>query len=266
MEKNGNSLLNYLESNPIDLRVSNLYKSFPGKEVLKGLNLHVGPAETHVILGKSGVGKSLLLKCICGLEPYDSGSVYLNGDEINLDAELSRFKIGFVFQSSALFNSMSVSDNVGIYLREHRLVKDEDQYRTLVEGALELVGLSGVEKQFPSELSGGMKRRVATARVLMMSPDLILFDEPTTGLDPMMTKTIGELVVTLKESINTTQVVVTHDIEFGKYIADRISIISDGKIIDVGEPGNLENSNNEVVQSFISKKFIDREEKYEERV
>jgi len=161
---------------------------------------------------------------------------------------------------------MSVSDNVGIYLREHRLVKDEGQYRTLVEGALELVGLDGVEELFPSELSGGMKRRVATARVLVMSPDLILFDEPTNGLDPMMTKTIGELVVTLKESINTTQVVVTHDIEFGKYIADRISIISDGKIIDVGEPGNLEKSNNEVVKSFISKKFIDREEKYEERI
>jgi len=266
MSNNGNSLLNYLESTPMDLRVSNLYKSFPDKEVLKGLDLHVGPSETHVILGKSGVGKSLLLKCICGLEPYNSGSVFLNGEQVLSDKDLAKYKIGFVFQSSALFNSMSVSDNVGIYLREHRLVKDENQYRSLVSGALELVGLSGVEEQFPSELSGGMKRRVATARVLVMSPDLILFDEPTTGLDPMMTKTIGELIVTLKETINTTQVVVTHDIEFGKYIADRISIISEGKIIDVGDPGNLENSCNEVVKSFISKKFDEREGKYEERI
>jgi len=266
MERNGNSLLAYLKSNPIDLRVSDLYKSFPEKEVLKGLNLHVAQSETHVILGKSGVGKSLLLKCICGLEPYNSGSVYLNGQEIKSDSDISRFKIGFVFQSSALFNSMSVSDNVGIYLREHRLVDNQDQYNSLVSGALELVGLNGVEDQFPSELSGGMKRRVATARVLVMSPDLILFDEPTTGLDPMMTKTIGELIVTLKNTINTTQVVVTHDIEFGRYIADRISIISDGKIIDVGVPGNLDNSSNEVVQSFISKKFDDREERYEKRI
>ena len=266
MNNNGNALLNYLQSSPIDLRVSNLYKSFPDKEVLKGLDLHVGPSETHVILGKSGVGKSLLLKCICGLEPYNSGSVYLNGEEITSNADLSRFKIGFVFQSSALFNSMSVGDNVGIYLREHRLVRDEQQYNTLVSAALELVGLKDVEHLFPSELSGGMKRRVATARVLVRSPDLILFDEPTTGLDPMMTQTIGELILTLKEKINTTQVVVTHDIEFGKYIADRISIISDGKIIDVGEPQNLENSSNEVVKSFITTKFNEREEKYEERI
>ena len=261
-----NVLLKYLQSNPIELRVSNLYKSFPGKEVLKGLNLHVGPSETHVILGKSGVGKSLLLKCICGLEPYNSGSIFLNGEQVVSDTDLARYKIGFVFQSSALFNSMNVSDNVGIYLREHRLVNNEEQYNSLVSGALELVGLSGIEKQFPSELSGGMKRRVATARALVMSPDLILFDEPTTGLDPMMTETIGELIVTLKNTVNTTQVVVTHDIEFGKYIADRISIISDGQIIDVGDPGNLDNSSNEIVQSFISTKFNDREEKYEERI
>jgi len=266
MDKNGNALLNYLKSDPIDLRVSDLNKSFPEKEVLTGINLHVSPSETHVILGKSGAGKSVLLKCICGLELYNSGTIYLNGEQIQSETDLSRYKIGFVFQSSALFNSMTVSDNVGIYLREHRLVKNEDQYKTLVKGALELVGLEGVEAQFPSELSGGMKRRVATARVLVMSPDLILFDEPTTGLDPMMTKTIGELIVTIKESIDTTQVVVTHDIEFAKYIADRISVISDGKIIDVGDPDNLETSENDVVKGFISKKFDEKEEKYEKRI
>lgn len=266
MINNGNVLLKYLKSSPIDLNIVNLCKSYPGKEVLKGVNLHVSPSETHVILGKSGAGKSILLKCITGLEPYESGSVYLNGKVVSSEKELEDYKIGFVFQSSALFNSMTVSDNVGIYLKEHRLVDDETLYNTLVSGALELVGLEDVEKLYPSELSGGMKRRVATARAIVMSPDLLLFDEPTTGLDPMMTKTIGELIVTLKKTINTTQVVVTHDIELGRYIADRISIISEGRIIDVGSPANLDNNENEVVKNFISKKFEEQGGNYEKRI
>ena len=255
MKKNGNALLNYLKSNPIALKIVQLYKKFPEKDVLKGINIQVNPSETHVILGKSGVGKSLLLRCITGLEEYESGNIYVNGQLIKSNEDISKYKIGFVFQSSALFNSMTVSDNVGIYLKEHRLVDNDEAYRTLVSGALELVGLEGSENLYPSELSGGMKRRVATARALVMSPDLILFDEPTTGLDPITTKTIGELILTLKNAINTTQIVVTHDIDLGIYIADRISIINEGKIIDVGSPENLNNTDNEVVKKFISTKF-----------
>jgi len=266
MKKNSNALLNYLESNPLSLKIVGLRKSFPEKDVLKGINIKINPAETHVILGKSGAGKSLLLRCITGLEEYDSGSVYINGQLISSYEDITNYKIGFVFQSSALFNSMTVSENVGIYLKEHRLVKDNEVYNTLVSSALELVGLEGNEDLYPSELSGGMKRRVATARALVMSPDLIIFDEPTTGLDPMMTKTIGELILTLKNKINTTQVVVTHDIDLGVYIADRISIINDGKIIDVGSPENLKNTENEVVKNFISTKFDNYGGNYEERI
>ena len=266
MEKKGNALLNYLKSNPLALQIVQLCKSFPDKDVLRGISIRINPSETHVILGKSGAGKSLLLRCITGLEEYDSGNVYVNGEIISSYEDIKKYKIGYVFQSSALFNSMTVGDNVGIYLKEHRLAESDEIYNTLVASALELVGLEGSEHLYPSELSGGMKRRVATARVLVMSPDLILFDEPTTGLDPMMTQTIGDLILTLKNTINTTQVVVTHDIDLGVYIADGISIISDGRIIDVGPPENLNNSDNEVVKNFVSKKFDNHGGKYEERI
>jgi len=266
MSNQSNALLKYLKSNPLAMRVQQLHKSFSEKIVLLGINLEVKPSETHVILGKSGAGKTVLLKCIVGLESYDSGSVFINGELINSYEDIAKYNIGFVFQSSALFNSMTVSENVGIYLKEHRLVEDHEMYNTLISCALELVGLEGSEKLNISELSGGMKRRVAIARALVMSPDLILFDEPTSGLDPMMTKTIGELIQTLKNTINTTQIVVTHDIEFGLYIADRISIISEGRIIDVGSPDNLQNKENEVVKNFIYTKFNNYGGKYEERI
>ena len=266
MDNNSNALLQYLESNPVALRVNQLYKSFPEKRVLNGINLDIKPSETHVILGKSGAGKSVFLKCLVGLEEYDSGNVYMNGEQVNANNGLTNYKIGFVFQSSALFNSMTVEENVGIYLKEHRLVDNEEMYRSLVSGALELVGLQGNEEMNISELSGGMKRRVAIARTLVMSPDLILFDEPTTGLDPIMTKTIGDLILTLKNTINTTQIVVTHDIDFGLFIADRISIISEGKIVDVGTPDNVKNNENEVVKNFISTKYDNNGGNYEERI
>ncbi len=266
MANQSNALLKYLQSNPLAMRIQQLHKSFSEKKVLQGINLDVKTSETHVILGKSGAGKSVLLKCLVGLESYDSGSVYINGELINSYDDIGKYKIGFVFQSSALFNSMTVRENVGIYLKEHRLVENDEMYNTLTTSALELVGLEGNENLNISELSGGMKRRVAIARVLVMSPDLILFDEPTTGLDPIMTKTIGELILTLKNTINTTQIVVTHDIEFGLYIADRISIISEGLIIDVGSPDSLTDSENEVVKNFISTKFNNYGGKYEERI
>ena len=261
-----NSLISYLKSEPVAIGVRDLVKSFGDNHVLRGANLEVNPSETHVILGKSGAGKSVFLKCLVGLIEPDSGDIYINGINVRDGNGLRKYKIGYVFQSSALFNSLNVGENVGIYLKEHRITDDEGEYNSIVSGALDLVGLSGKEDVMPSELSGGMKRRVATARVLAMSPDLIIFDEPTTGLDPMMTKTIGELILTLKQSINTTQIVVTHDIEFAKFIADRISIISEGKIIDVGRPEDLDSSNNEIVKNFVSPKFKDYGGNYEERI
>lgn len=257
MTNNSSVLLNLssAKNNPVSLKVVELYKSFSENEVLKGVNFQVESSHTHVILGKSGSGKSVFLKCIVGLERYDSGNVYLNGLPVTEPQDLLPYRIGFVFQSSALFNSMTVGDNVGIYLKEHRLVDNDKTYAALVSGALELVGLSGKENLYPSQISGGMQKRVAIARAVVMNPDMIFLDEPTTGLDPMMTQTIGDLILTLKNRINTTQIVVTHDVDLGIYIADRISIMNGGKMIDVGTPENLKNTDDEEVKNFISAKF-----------
>ncbi len=247
--------LSYTKSNPVSLKVAGLRKSFGENEVLKGIDFQVERSQTHVILGKSGSGKSVFLKCIVGLEEHDSGDVYIDGLPVSVAEDISRYRIGFVFQSSALLGSMTVGDNVGIYLKEHRVVDNEEAYRDLVSGALELVGLKGKEDLYPSEISGGMQKRVAIARSIIMNPDMIFLDEPTTGLDPLMTQTIGDLILILKNRINTTQIVVTHDIDLGIYIADRISIINNGKMIDVGPPENLKNTDNEEVKNFISAKF-----------
>ncbi len=247
--------LSSAKNNPVSLKVEKLRKSFSENEVLKGVDFQVESSKTHVILGKSGSGKSVFLKCIVGLERYDSGDVYINGLPVRGPEDLLAYKVGFVFQSSALFGSMTVGDNVGIYLKEHRLVDNESTYRFLVSGALEMVGLSGKEDLYPSQISGGMQKRVAIARAVVMNPDMIFLDEPTTGLDPMMTQTIGELILTLKNRINTTQIVVTHDVDLGIYIADGISIMNNGKMIDVGAPENLKTTDDEEVKNFISAKF-----------
>lgn len=247
--------LNSAKNKPVSLKVTQLCKSFSENEVLKGVDFQVESSQTHVILGKSGSGKSVFLKCIVGLERYDSGNVYINGLPVTGPKDLLPYRVGFVFQSSALFGSMTVGDNVGIYLKEHRLVDSDETYADLVSGALELVGLNGKQDLYPSQLSGGMQKRVAIARAVVMNPDMIFLDEPTTGLDPMMTQTIGDLILNLKNRINTTQIVVTHDVDLGIYIADRISIMNNGKMIDVGKPENLKNTSDEEVKNFISVKF-----------
>jgi phospholipid/cholesterol/gamma-HCH transport system ATP-binding protein len=159
-----------------------------------------------------------------------------------------------VFQSSALFNSLTVEENVGLYLKEHK-VFDDAKIRKLVSSALDLVGLEGKEKVMPSVLSGGMKRRVATARALVMNPDLILFDEPTSGLDPMMTRTIGGLICDLKHKIEITQIVVTHDIDLAFYVADRLAIMSEGRILEFGTPDEIRCCRDYAVQEFITPQF-----------
>lgn len=249
------SLEEYLSSSPVSVRIEDLNKSFGNHHVLKGINLDISPAETMVILGKSGSGKSVLLKHIVGLERPDSGNIFINSQKIDPDNLHSKHRIAMVFQSSALFNSLTVEENVALYLREHRLFRDKRQIKKLVNDALLLVDLGGSENKYPSELSGGMKRRVATARAIVMNPDLVLFDEPTSGLDPLMTRTIGDLLLNLKHRVKVTQIVVTHDIELAFYIADRIAILSSGKILQVGSPEEIYNSNDPEVINFISPKF-----------
>jgi len=248
-------LLEYLKSTPVDVKIINLNKSFGNNHVLRNLNLEIKPAETVVILGKSGSGKSVLLRHIIGLEKPDSGRILIGGIDVNDEELRKKHTLAIVFQSSALFNSLSVEENVALYLREHRVFKDENKIKKVVSSALSLVGLEGKQNIMPSELSGGMQKRVAIARALVMNPDLILFDEPTAELDPMMTRTIGDVILNLREHVEITQIVVTHTIDLAFYIADRIAVLSEGEIVELGTPEEISRSKNPIVRDFITPQF-----------
>jgi phospholipid/cholesterol/gamma-HCH transport system ATP-binding protein len=251
----GKFLHEYLESTAVGVKIEKLEKSFGDNHVLKGIDLDIIPGETIVILGKSGAGKTILLRHIIGLEKPDSGNIYINDEDINSPDFRKKHRIAMVFQSSALFNSLSVKENIALYLREHKIFREEEKINRIVSDSLSILGLDGKETNMPNELSGGMKRRVAIARALVMNPDLILFDEPTSGLDPMMTRTIGDVILSLREHVEVTQIIVTHDVDLAFHIADRIALMSDGLIIEVGSPEYVESSTNPMVQSFIREQF-----------
>jgi phospholipid/cholesterol/gamma-HCH transport system ATP-binding protein len=253
--RTGSVLLDYLKCAAVGLEIDNISRSFGDNHVLRGVNLNIEPGETVVILGKSGSGKSVLMRHIIGLECPDTGRIFVAGEDIN-DPEFKRNHVlAMVFQSSALFNSLTVSENVALYLREHKIFTEESRIKEIVSSALEIVGLQGKEDEMPSEISGGMKRRVAAARALVMNPDVILFDEPTAGLDPMMTRTMGDLICDLKHQVQITQIVVTHDIDLAFYVADRIAILSEGRILEVGTPLQIRGSTNSAVIDFIKPQF-----------
>jgi phospholipid/cholesterol/gamma-HCH transport system ATP-binding protein len=255
-----NTLLGYLRSTPVGVKIIKLNKSFANNHVLRDVNLDIRPGETLVILGKSGSGKSVLLRHIISLLKPDSGRILIDGTDVNKQELRERHTIAMVFQSSALFNSLSVKENIALYLREHGIFRDEDKIRKIVGSALSIVGLEGKENIMPSELSGGMKKRVAIARALVMNPDLILFDEPTAELDPIMTRTIGDVILNLREHVEVTQIVVTHEIDLAFYIADRIAVLSEGRIIEVGTPEEIGRSKNPIVRNFIAPQFEREEE------
>jgi len=187
----------------VGLQVRGLRKSFNGQEVLKGLDFDVKPGEIFVIMGPSGSGKTVLLKHLIGLEDPDAGEILIEGQPIQSHEVMSKYRMAMVFQSGALLNSLNVGENVGLYLSEHRLKPPEEIARIVAE-SLGVVGLKGVEDKMPSELSGGMKKRVAIARALVIEPQLILYDEPTSELDPLSAVSIGEEILALKERIHVT--------------------------------------------------------------
>ncbi|MGZ5544572.1 MAG: ABC transporter ATP-binding protein [Limisphaerales bacterium] len=238
----------------IPVEVRGLRKSFTGVPVLKGINLEVHAGEIFVVMGPSGSGKSVLLKHIVGLEEPDDGQIYIGGDLVGSDHVMDKYRIGMVFQSGALLNSLTVGENVGLYLTEHRL-KAPEEIEQIVKDKLELVGLQRVEDKYPSELSGGMKKRVAIARALVIEPQLLLYDEPTSELDPMMAVVISEEILSLNKRIGATSIVVSHDRDLAFGIADRIAIIFNGEILFVGTPDEVKRHPDPQIKDFIHADF-----------
>jgi phospholipid/cholesterol/gamma-HCH transport system ATP-binding protein len=238
----------------VSLQVRGLRKSFDGQEVLKGLDFEVEPGEIFVIMGPSGSGKSVLLKQLIGLEPPDAGEILINGESIQSPEIASKYRLAMVFQSGALLNSLTVGENVGLYLSEHRLKPPEEIARIVAE-MLEAVGLKGTEDKMPSELSGGMKKRVAIARALVIEPQLILYDEPTSELDPLSAVVIGEEILQLQRRIHVTSLVVTHDRDLAFGVADRMAVINEGRILTIGTPAEVKRFNDPLVQSFLHADF-----------
>jgi len=238
----------------VSLQVRGLRKSFGGQEVLKGIDLEVQPGEIFVIMGPSGSGKSVLLKHLIGLETPDAGEILINGESVESAEIAAKYRMALVFQSGALLNSLTVGENVGLYLTEHRLKPPEEIDRIVVE-KLQAVGLTDATDKMPNELSGGMKKRVAIARALVIEPQLILYDEPTSELDPLSAVVIGEEILELKKEIRVTSIVVTHDRELAFGVADRIAIINEGLIVTVGTPDEVKKFNDPLVQKFLRADF-----------
>jgi phospholipid/cholesterol/gamma-HCH transport system ATP-binding protein len=236
----------------VAVRIEKLNKSFGSNHVLKDIDLDIAPGETFSIIGPSGTGKSILLRHIIRLETPDSGQIYFNGQPVFHDGMPlpQSFRSSMVFQSSALFNSLTVAENVGLWLREHR-VYPEARICGIIAEKLAIVGLEGREGLQTSELSGGMRKRVAIARSLAIEPDLVLYDEPTAELDPITTDELAETILSLKKSTGNTTIIVTHDLNFALYLSDRIAMMHQGEIIETGMPDQIRNSSNPVVQRFI---------------
>ena len=251
---NGNHPVDLHDTRGVDIRIVGLNKYFGDTHVLKDINLEIHAGETFCIIGPSGTGKSVLLKHIVKLETPDSGDIYIDNLPIfagKANGVASRdYRYSMVFQSSALFNSLTVGENVGLWLREKRVCK-ELRIREIIKEKLEMVGLVGKEYLRTSELSGGMKKRVAIARSLAMNPDLILYDEPTAELDPVTTDELANTILKLKETTKNTTVIVTHDLNFALYISDRIAMMHGGSIVEIGTPREIKQSQNPIVRGFI---------------
>lgn len=236
------------------IRVRDLKKSFGDKVVLDGASLDVWPGESVVIIGQSGVGKSVLIKCIIGILTPDEGTIEIDGELITAPGfkkmDEVRRKFGMLFQYAALFDSLKVWENVGFALIQHTGMKTE-RIREVAEEKLRMVGLPGIQDLMPSELSGGMRKRVGLARAIAMEPAIMLYDEPTTGLDPIRADSINDMIIQLREELGVASITITHDMVSAYKIADRIAMLYKGKLIATGTPDEIRGSDNPFVQQFI---------------
>lgn len=237
------------------MEIKNLYRNFNGMEVLRGVNLTIERGETIVIIGRSGCGKSVLLKHIIGILKPDSGEILVDGVDITELGEYQlnqyRKRFGMLFQGAALFDSFTIKGNVAFGLEEHMALPDKEIDKRVKE-YLGLVGLEGIEDKKPAELSGGMRKRVGLARAIAMNPEIILYDEPTTGVDPIMGDIINDLILKLHDQLRVTSIAVTHDMISAYKIADRIAMLYNGKIIIAGSPEEIKESKDPIVQQFIT--------------
>ena len=239
------------------IEVNDVHKSFAHNHVLRGLNLSVRQGESMVVIGGSGTGKSVLIKCIIGILSPDRGNIFVAGQDIGSlkekDLYQLRKKFGMLFQAGALFDSMKVWENVGFGLLQHTALSKIEVKKRAVE-KLNLLGLHQIEDLMPSELSGGMRKRVSLARAIAMDPEILLYDEPTTGLDPIRADTINSLIVEMRKKIKVTSITITHDMVSAYKVGDRIAMLYQGKIIEVGTPDEIKNSSSAIVQQFIQGK------------
>lgn len=236
------------------IEIKGVHKSFDNISVLSGVDLTVKQGTTHVIIGGSGSGKSVLLKLLIGLEKPDKGEIIIDGRNISAlserDMEEVHLNFGMVFQNAALFDSLNVYENISFGIRRQKKMRERD-IAEKVAYLLKLVGLSGIEKKMPDELSGGMRKRVGLARACALDPKILLYDEPTTGLDPVTTHAIDELIIKMKEELGVTSVVVSHDMNSVYRIADNVSMMFSGELINAGSSEKLKDSNTPVIKQFI---------------
>ncbi len=235
--------------------VEELWKRLDGKDILKGVNMSVERGKITVIMGRSGCGKTVLVKHIVGIMKPDRGRIIFDGEDISLlsgrEREMIFKNFGFLFQGSALFDWMTVEENVAFPLFEVLGIKDKHEIKELLERILDIVGLLGHEKKYPSELSGGMKKRVGLARAIIHDPKVVILDEPTSGIDPATTETIEDLILSIKDRLNSTFIVITHDIKSALRLADKIIFMKDGMVIWEGAPKNILNADDPEIEKFI---------------
>lgn len=249
------------EQSPI-IRIEGLRQSFDGQAVLDGVDLDIHDGETVVILGASGSGKTVLMSLLVGLLEPDSGRIVIDGQDTSSFTHDSqwdelRLKIGFLFQGSALYDSMTIGENISFALENHRKMSAEE-VRDIVTQKLGLVDLEGVEDKMPAELSGGMQKRAALARAIAFDPRIIIYDEPTTGLDPIRGKNISELIVRLQRDLRVTSIVVTHDLICASIVADRLALLHEGRFLFIGTMDELRRSENEYVREFLEASSLRR--------